>query len=50
MCSQEQVFEGVQPLITSVLDGFDVTIFAYGQTGAGKSHTMVRATQCWCHL
>eukprot|EP00611_Tribonema_gayanum_P024135 TRINITY_DN5249_c0_g1_i2.p1 TRINITY_DN5249_c0_g1~~TRINITY_DN5249_c0_g1_i2.p1 ORF type:complete len:587 (-),score=201.36 TRINITY_DN5249_c0_g1_i2:608-2368(-) len=38
--TQEQVFEGVHPLIVSVLDGFDVAIFAYGQTGSGKTFTM----------
>ena len=38
--SQINVFEDTQPLITSVLDGFNVCILAYGQTGAGKTHTM----------
>ncbi|EAT45888.1 AAEL002877-PA, partial [Aedes aegypti] len=28
------------PLIESVLEGYNATIFAYGQTGCGKSHTM----------
>eukprot|EP00937_MAST-01D_sp_MAST-1D-sp2_P003772 g3772.t1 len=27
-------------IVDSVLDGFNGTIFAYGQTGAGKTHTM----------
>ncbi|RHY08387.1 hypothetical protein DYB25_012841 [Aphanomyces astaci] len=27
-------------IVDSVVDGFNGTIFAYGQTGAGKSHTM----------
>ena len=27
-------------MITSVVDGYNVTIFAYGQTGSGKTHTM----------
>ncbi|XP_006878798.1 PREDICTED: kinesin-like protein KIFC3 isoform X3 [Elephantulus edwardii] len=30
----------VQALITSCIDGFNVCIFAYGQTGAGKTYTM----------
>ncbi|GMH95935.1 hypothetical protein TrVE_jg11889 [Triparma verrucosa] len=28
-------------LIPSVLEGFNVTVFAYGATGAGKTHTMM---------
>ncbi|XP_064847876.1 kinesin-like protein KIF3B isoform X3 [Oncorhynchus masou masou] len=32
--------ETVRPLIDSVLDGFNGTIFAYGQTGTGKTYTM----------
>lgn len=35
-----QVFQEVQALITSCIDGFNVCIFAYGQTGAGKTYTM----------
>eukprot|EP00462_Mataza_sp_D1_P015940 CAMPEP_0175149498 /NCGR_PEP_ID=MMETSP0087-20121206/17284_1 /TAXON_ID=136419 /ORGANISM="Unknown Unknown, Strain D1" /LENGTH=512 /DNA_ID=CAMNT_0016435211 /DNA_START=34 /DNA_END=1569 /DNA_ORIENTATION=- len=27
-------------IVQSALDGFNATIFAYGQTGAGKTHTM----------
>ncbi|RLM97678.1 kinesin-like protein KIFC3 isoform X1 [Panicum miliaceum] len=37
---QEKVFEKTAPLATSVLDGFNVCIFAYGQTGTGKTFTM----------
>ena len=29
-----------KPIIESVLDGFNGTIFAYGQTSSGKTHTM----------
>lgn len=32
--------ETVRPLIDSVLAGFNGTIFAYGQTGTGKTYTM----------
>lgn len=38
--SSLQVFQEVQALITSCIDGFNVCIFAYGQTGAGKTYTM----------
>jgi kinesin family member 3B len=37
---QADVYAAVAPIVDSVLDGFNGTIFAYGQTGAGKSHTM----------
>uniref|UniRef100_A0A4W4DXW7 Kinesin-like protein n=1 Tax=Electrophorus electricus TaxID=8005 RepID=A0A4W4DXW7_ELEEL len=32
--------ETVRPLVDSVLRGFNGTIFAYGQTGTGKTYTM----------
>jgi kinesin family protein 3/17 len=39
--NQEIVFEETaQPIIDSVLTGYNGTVFAYGQTGTGKSHTM----------
>ncbi|XP_063382671.1 kinesin-like protein Klp61F [Cydia fagiglandana] len=31
----------VSPLIKEVLCGYNCTVFAYGQTGTGKTHTMV---------
>ena len=31
--SQEAVFADVEPVVTSVMDGYNVCIFAYGQTG-----------------
>ncbi|ONM32818.1 Di-glucose binding protein with Kinesin motor domain [Zea mays] len=37
---QEKVFEKTAPYAISVLDGFNVCIFAYGQTGTGKTFTM----------
>ncbi|CAA0808454.1 Di-glucose binding protein with Kinesin motor domain [Striga hermonthica] len=37
---QLDVFEETSPLAMSVLDGYNVCIFAYGQTGTGKTFTM----------
>ncbi len=39
--SQQQVFEATsKPLISGVLDGYNATVFAYGATGCGKTHTI----------
>ena len=38
--SQEQVFKETSPVIASAMDGHSVCIFAYGQTGTGKTYTM----------
>ncbi|XP_048437950.1 kinesin-like protein KIN-14B isoform X2 [Pyrus x bretschneideri] len=37
---QAELFHDVQPLVQSALDGYNVSIFAYGQTNSGKTHTM----------
>lgn len=37
---QVDVFADASPLVISVLDGYNVCIFAYGQTGTGKTFTM----------
>lgn len=40
-CKQHKVYEDLgQPLLEKALEGYNATIFAYGQTGAGKSYTM----------
>eukprot|EP00927_Polykrikos_kofoidii_P082092 TRINITY_DN8067_c0_g1_i1.p1 TRINITY_DN8067_c0_g1~~TRINITY_DN8067_c0_g1_i1.p1 ORF type:complete len:829 (-),score=268.13 TRINITY_DN8067_c0_g1_i1:193-2679(-) len=45
--SQQQIFDDTAlEIIDSVMDGFNGTIFAYGQTGAGKSHTMTGPANC----
>eukprot|EP00946_MAST-07B_sp_MAST-7B-sp1_P003807 g3807.t1 len=33
--------KSVKPVVDSVLEGYHATIFAYGMTGSGKTHTMV---------
>lgn len=39
--SQQAIYEDTSsPIITDVLEGYNGTIFAYGQTGTGKTHTM----------
>jgi len=38
---QQDVFNhAVVPLVSEVLDGYNCTIFAYGQTRTGKTYTM----------
>ncbi|EMD89991.1 hypothetical protein COCHEDRAFT_1106217 [Bipolaris maydis C5] len=38
---QSMIFdEVVSPILNEVVDGFNCTIFAYGQTGTGKTYTM----------
>lgn len=40
--TQKEVYdETAFPLVESVLEGYNGTIFAYGQTGCGKTHTML---------
>ncbi|KAF3447269.1 hypothetical protein FNV43_RR12449 [Rhamnella rubrinervis] len=38
--NQVDVFSDASPMVVSVLDGYNVCIFAYGQTGTGKTFTM----------
>jgi kinesin family protein 5 len=41
-CRQVDVYNtAVMPIIESVLEGFNGTILAYGQTSSGKTHTML---------
>ena len=38
---QTDLFDhAVVPIVNEVLDGYNCTIFAYGQTGTGKTYTM----------
>jgi hypothetical protein len=38
---QAELFEEIQPIVQSVFDGYNACVLAYGQTGAGKTYTMV---------
>lgn len=38
--TQSDVYSDVSPFVQSCIDGYNVCVFAYGQTGAGKSYTM----------
>ncbi len=41
LASQAHVFDSaVAPVVDEVLRGYSCTVFAYGQTGTGKTHTM----------
>ena len=41
-CTQEDVYDQfVKPFTAQYLAGFNVTLFAYGQTGTGKTHTVI---------
>ncbi|KAK0526309.1 tubulin-dependent ATPase kip3 [Tilletia horrida] len=40
-CGQYTVFEGtMKPLLDGVLNGYNASVFAYGATGCGKTHTI----------
>ncbi len=46
--TQQDIYdEVVRPLVSSVLEGFNCCVFAYGQTGTGKTFTMegIRANE-----
>lgn len=32
--------QAISPIVSEVLEGFNCTVFAYGQTGTGKTYTM----------
>ncbi|KAJ6361848.1 hypothetical protein OIU78_002290 [Salix suchowensis] len=41
LAQQKDLYEqAVVPIVNEVLEGFNCTIFAYGQTGTGKTYTM----------
>lgn len=41
-CKQSDIFDySIRPTVDDILNGYNGTVFAYGQTGAGKSYTMM---------
>lgn len=44
--TQTEVYEGTtRSLLDNVLDGYNATVFAYGATGCGKTHTITGTAQ-----
>lgn len=39
--SQNDVFLQIEPMLRSSLDGYNTTIFTYGQSGSGKTYSML---------
>jgi len=45
--SQEEIFDAtLRPILIDVMEGFESAVFAYGQTGTGKTHTMEGDLAC----
>jgi hypothetical protein len=45
--SQADIYESTaKPLLDNVLDGYNATVFAYGATGCGKTHTITCVLRC----
>ncbi|CRK23149.1 hypothetical protein BN1723_018575, partial [Verticillium longisporum] len=41
-CKQSDIFDfSIRSTVDDILNGYNGTVFAYGQTGAGKSYTMM---------
>lgn len=39
--SQEEVYRScIQPMVRSLMDGYNATVFCYGETGSGKTYTV----------
>jgi hypothetical protein len=38
--TQKQLFNYIEPIISKIGQGLNVTVFSYGQTGSGKTYTM----------
>jgi len=43
-CKQSDIFDfSIRPTVDDILNGYNGTVFAYGQTGAGKSYSETRS-------
>ena len=43
--TQEEVYAVARPLILSATHGYNATVFAYGHTSSGKTHTMYGSSE-----
>lgn len=41
MVTADLYFKKIQPVVQAAMEGFNGTVFAYGQTASGKTHTMM---------
>lgn len=39
-CTQQEVYDETEGFVQSVVDGYNVCVFAYGKTGSDKTYTM----------
>ena len=47
-CTQAQTYEAVgRPVVDDVIEGFNGTVLAYGQTGTGKTYTVYGPLSYW---
>ena len=45
-CTTDKIYSGiVQPIVQGVMEGYNGTVFAYGQTSCGKTFTMEGVSQ-----
>jgi S-adenosylhomocysteine hydrolase len=40
-CTQKDIFNQLEESVSQFLSGTNITIFAYGQTGAGKTYSII---------
>ena len=47
--SPADIYESTaKPLLDNVLEGYNATVFAYGATGCGKTHTITCVVESTC--